>query len=287
MKIKDLLAQKQKCVSFEFFPPKTEKGLTALKKAITELKGYSPLYISMTHGAGGSTQNKTLEAVVKLAQDKDLVIMPHLTCIGAKKDEISLLLHDYQEQGIKNILALRGDNPKSSVEFDPKKSDFNYAKDLVEFIKNSLDFSIGVAIYPEGHQEASNLDQDLIYMKLKVDAGADFAITQMFFDNNYLYRFLEKAERASIAIPIIPGIMPITNFPKIKEFAALCNATIPPSLKKEMEKFIDQPEEMKKVGIEFAVKQCEDLFKNGLHFFHFYTLNQTRAAKSILDALNF
>lgn len=285
MKISDVLREREKGVSFEFFPAKTPEGLGQLVSVAKELESYRPLYASVTYGAGGSTQDRTKEALYRLRDETGLTLMSHLTCVGAKREAMDSLLKDYLSHGIDNILALRGDPPHDMYEFDRSAGDFSYARDLVEFIRPYGRFSIGVAVYPEGHPEAQSLDSDIEHAKEKIDAGADFAITQMFFDNAFFYRFVERARRAGIEVPIIPGIMPITDFGKIRKFASFCKASIPPRIEKEMAPVMDKSEEMFQLGIELATRQCADLIANGVRYLHFYTLNQSAPARAILDSL--
>lgn len=286
MKISEILRERKKGASFEFFPPKTPEGLDQLVGLARELEHYEPLYASVTYGAGGSTQERTKETLYRLKEDTGLTLMSHLTCVGARREEMDSLLKDYISHGIDNILALRGDPPHDMYEFDRSAGDFPYARDLVEFIRPYGDFSVGVAVYPEGHPEAPSLDADIERAKEKIDAGADFAITQMFFDNSFFYEFMDKARKARIEVPIIPGIMPVTDFGKIKKFASFCGATIPPSLEKLMAPLVGKPDGMFKLGVEIALRQCSDLLENGVTYLHFYTLNQSPAAKAILDSLD-
>jgi len=286
MKITDKFKEHGKGISFEFFPAKTPEGLNQLVEVAKELESFGPLYASVTYGAGGSTQDRTKETLYRLRDETGLTLMSHLTCIGATRATMDALLKDYIAHGIDNILALRGDPPQDMYEFDPNAGEFAYAIDLVKFVKEYNHFATSVAVYPEGHPEAASFEEDIAHAKEKIDAGADFALTQMFFDNTFLYRFIDKAKAIGIDIPIIPGIMPITDFAKTKKFAGFCKATIPESIEKAMAPVLDKPDEMFKLGIELAVKQCEDLMKNGVNYLHFYTLNQSTAVKAILEALN-
>ncbi len=285
MKIGDILKSKDKGISFEFFPPRTDEGRRQLLEVVKTIGKYSPMYVSVTYGAGGSTQDRTKKTLYMLREETDLNLMSHLTCIGATRQAMDTLLREYIEHGIDNILALRGDPPEDMEGFDFTKGDFHYARDLVRFIKGYECFGIAVAVYPEGHQEASSLEADLEYTKMKIDEGADFAITQMFFDNRYFYDFLDRAEQKGITIPILPGIMPITDFAKIKKFASFCRSTIPKEIEEKMSSLSDSPEDMKKAGIEIAIKQCEDLLKSGVRYLHFYTLNKADTVNTIIDAL--
>lgn len=285
MKIKEILSSKKKGLSFEFFPPKSDEGREPFMKVVKALREFDPMYVSVTFGAGGSTQDRTKKTLIWIKEETDLAVMSHLTCIGATKDSMGNLLKDYIANGIDNILAMRGDPPKNVKDFDPAKGEFKYAKDLVAFIKKYNSFSIAVAVYPEGHQEAPSLERDIEYTKMKVDAGADFGITQMFFDNRYYYDFLDRAGKAGINIPILPGILPITDFKKVKEFSSLCKTAVPDSLEKIMSPVVDNPDEMRKRGIEYTIKQCEDLLKNGVNYLHFFALNKSEAVSEIINSL--
>lgn len=285
MKISEVIRRRDSGISFEFFPPKTPEGRGAFMKVIHELKRYDPLYVSVTYGAGGSTQDRTSNTLQWIQEETDLTVMSHLTCIGADKKSLDSLLADYKSRGIDNILALRGDPPRDKAEFDPTKGDFKYAKDLVEFVKGYNHFSVAVAVYPEGHFESPSIEKDMEYTKAKIDAGADFGITQMFFDNRYYYEFMDRAAKIGIGIPIFPGIMPVTDCRKIVEFANFCSATVPRAITDAMAPVLDVPAEMQKIGIEFAIKQCKDLRENGVRYLHFYTMNKSESVKAILDAL--
>lgn len=284
MSLREVFRKRGKGISFEFFPPKSVEGKESFMRVVKDLSKYDPLYVSVTYGAGGTTQERTGNTLRWIKKETNLTVMSHLTCIGATRTSMDGLLRDYMAHSIDNILALRGDPPRNVADFDPAKGEFRYAKDLVEFIKRYNYFSIAVAVYPEGHQESPGIEKDMEYTKQKIDAGADFGITQMFFDNRYYYDFLERAEKIGIKIPILPGIMPITDCRKIEEFAEFCNATIPKGIKEKMASVLDEPDEMKKLGIEYAIKQCKDLMKNGVRYLHFYTMNKSDAVSEIIDA---
>jgi len=285
MKIKDILKKQKQGIALEFFPPKTVDGKSAFLSVVEELKAFDPLYMSMTYGAGGTTQERTLNTLRWLREDSGLPLMSHLTGIGATRDSIGAIVDELESLGIDNILALRGDPPKNAPDFDASQGEFTFARDLVDFLAKTGLFSLGVAVYPEGHPQSPNLGKDLEYTKQKIDRGADFAITQMFFDNRYFYRFRDRAARAGITIPIIPGIMPIVDCKRIKEFAGVCSATIPKDILDRMEPVSDLPEDMRKLGVEFAVKQVEDLLKHGVSYFHFYTMNRADSVSDILIAI--
>jgi len=285
MRVGDIIKQRESGVSFEFFPPKSQKAKDRLIETVKALKVYNPLYVSMTCGAGGVDQAKTKEAVDILLKEKGLLVMPHLTCLDASKDMIENSLKDYQAKAIENIMALRGDPPKGEDILSLGNRDFFYASDLVKFIRERFNFCIGVAVYPEGHIESNSLIKDLEYAKKKIDSGASFAVTQMFFDNSYYYTFRERAKRAGVTIPILPGILPLTNISKVKEFASICRTTIPEHIEQKMEAAKDRPEEMEKIGVEFTVEQCRDLKSKGFNYLHFFTLNRPQVMRSILDAI--
>lgn len=285
MKISDILKQRGQGVSFEFFPPKTENGKPALAATVEALKGYNPLYVSMTYGAGGITQERTKEAVYMLLEEKKLVVMPHLTCIGAGKDSIKSLLDEYKQKGVANIMALRGDPPQGNLDFNFSRQEFSYGRDLVSFVKQYGYFCVGAAVYPEGHIETSSLEEDTEYAKQKIDAGADFAVTQMFFNNVYFYALRDRMKKKGINIPVLPGILPLTNLSKVKEFASICRTTIPKNIERVMARLVNQPDEQEKAGIDFTIKQCRDLIKNGAKQLHFFTLNRPKVMRTILDAI--
>lgn len=285
MKVKEIFRQKTKGISLEFFPPKSAAGKDSFMKVVNELKQFKPLYVSVTYGAGGSTQDRTSNTLKWIKRETDLAVMSHLTCIGASMTSMDSLLRDYMANDIDNVLALRGDPPKDVKDFDPTTGEFKYARDLVEFVGKYDYFSTAVAVYPEGHLESPSIEKDMEYTKQKVDAGADFGITQMFFDNRYYYEFMERSKKIGINIPILPGIMPVSDLNKIREFASFCKTTIPTALENKMAPYLDKPEEMKKAGIEYAITQCEDLLKNGVKYLHFYTMNKSEAVGSIINAL--
>jgi methylenetetrahydrofolate reductase (NADPH) len=285
MRIGQFLTEKGKSLSFEFFPPKDKTAEDQLFKNIARFEALNPAFVSVTYGAGGGTLKNTRHVVLRILQETSLVPMPHLTCVDQNSDELKAILEDYMKLGIENVLALRGDPSKGAERFTPPKGGFCYAKDLVKLAASLSGFSISVAVYPEGHCESPNLQMDMYYTKQKIDAGADFAITQMFFDNGYFYDFLERAAKADIKIPIIPGIMPITDIDRIKRFSQRCGATLPEHVIQRFEKVGSVAGEVKKVGVEVATEQCADLLKHGLRYFHFYTLNQSDAVLQIVSNL--
>ena len=285
MKISDILKQSDKGVAFEFFPPKSEKGRAALIRTVKALKLSKPLYASMTCGAGGTTQRVTQDAVSLLLEEGGLEVTPHLTCLDLSPDTLKSLLDGYKSRGIDNIMALRGDPPEGINDFSFSNQKFFCARDLVKVIKEYGYFCIGVAVYPEGHIETASLDEDLDYAKQKIDAGADFAVTQMFFDNTYYYRLLDRMKRRGIDIPVLPGILPLTDIVKVKKFASICRTTIPKNIEETMANFAKDPQGQEEAGIDLTIKQCRDLIKNGARKLHFFTLNKPNVITSILEAI--
>jgi methylenetetrahydrofolate reductase (NADPH) len=285
MKLSEIFKKRDQGISFEVFPPKKADGKEGLLKVVKDLSVFDPLYVSVSYGAGGTTRDTTLMALEWLKQGTNLDLMSHLTCIGATRESMDRLLRTLRDIGIENILALRGDPPKSIPNFDPRSGDFLSARDLVAFIRDYQAFSAAVAVYPEIHRDAESAEKDLEYTRQKIDAGADLAITQMFFDNRYFYEFRERAVRIGISVPILPGIMPIIDCRKMVSFAGVCNTTIPREILDRMEPVLDLPEEMRKVGVEFAIRQCKDLVRNGVRYIHFYSMNRSDSLREILSAI--
>jgi methylenetetrahydrofolate reductase (NADPH) len=285
MKINQILNQGQETFSFEFFPPKTDEGFSQLYQTIENLKSWNPGYVSVTYGAGGSTRSKTIDLVGRIKGQIGLEGMAHLTCVGHTADEIRGILDTLKEKGIENILALRGDPPQGEEKFVKTENGFEYGNELVAFIRKNYSFCLGVAGYPEGHVECSDKAHDLDNLKRKVDAGADFIVTQLFFDNRVFFEFMEKARAAGIQIPIIPGIMPIINAKQTKRFTKMCGASIPSGLLAQLEKNQEDSLAIGKIGVEHATRQCDELLKMGVPGIHFYTLNKSKATLNILENL--
>lgn len=285
MKIKEILKEKKTIFSCEFYPPKTLEGIQDLYSVIQDLKSLEPGYISVTYGAGGSTREKTVEMVSKIKQEIGIEAMAHLTCVGHSKTEIKEVLNQIKEKGIENIIALRGDPPKGEKNFMPHPDGFKNARELTGFIHQSYDFCIAVAGYPEGHVEAANKAQDWDYLEKKVNAGADFIVTQLFFNNPDFFNFEKEMRKRGVLVPIIPGIMPITNFHQIVRFTQMCGAKIPEVLLKDLEAVQNNGGAVEEKGVEFATKQCEELIAHGVKGIHFYTLNKSKATKKIIENL--
>lgn len=287
MKIGQYLKEGNFSLSFEFFPPKTPEGEEELFQTIKNLRSINPSFVSVTYGAGGSTRDRTRRVVERIHKETDLTVMAHLTCIAHSREELLQIIGEYKEIGIENLLALRGDKPVNTPDFRPPEDGCTHADQLVSLIRENYGdwFSIGVASYPEGHPESPNMEWEIKYFKKKVEAGADFSITQMFFDNRYYYEFVDLCQKAYIDIPIIPGIMPITNFRQVQKFASMCGATIPQRLIERLEPYADSPEETLKIGVEFAIEQCLDLLENNVPGLHFYTLNKSKATLMVYEGI--
>jgi methylenetetrahydrofolate reductase (NADPH) len=287
MRIDERLAGDVPSFSFEFFPPKTDEGERSLGRALAELSRLGPTFVSVTYGAGGSTtqKRKTVDIVAHLKRDYGMEAMAHFTCVGATVDELREMLDLMRAAGIENVLALRGDPPQGQAEWSATEGGLSYSRELIELIRGEYDFAIGAACFPEVHIHAKDAESDLRYLKEKVDAGARFLITQLFFDNAAYYDFVARARDIGIDVPIIPGIMPITDFGQIKRITGMCGATIPAELLHELELRSDQPGAVSDLGVAHATLQCADLLANGAPGIHFYTLNRSPATRAILSAL--
>ncbi|MDZ7370502.1 MAG: methylenetetrahydrofolate reductase [NAD(P)H] [candidate division KSB1 bacterium] len=286
MTVKEILSRIPITFSFEFFPPKTAEGWELLFRTIAELRPLNPSWVSVTYGAGGSTREQTHDLVLRISRETDLTVVPHLTCVGSTRSEIAAILDRYAQNGIDNILALRGDPPKSSIVWKPEPDGFFYAADLVRFIKKHFpEFSIGVAGFPEGHPETPNRLLEMDYLKAKVDEGADYIITQLFFDNRDFYDFRERCELAGIRVPIIAGIMPILSRQGMYRMAELAaGARLPARLLKLIAR-AETDEYVAKAGVHWAGEQVRDLIDSGVRGIHFYTLNRSKATIQIYESL--
>jgi methylenetetrahydrofolate reductase (NADPH) len=274
--------------SFEFFPPRTDEGVRALFETVEALRPLGPAYVSVTYGAGGSTRQRTLELVKRLKRESEVEAMAHVTCVGASRDELAALLDEIAGAGIQNVLALRGDPPRGETTFVAHPEGFRHASELVAFVRSRPErwrFCVGAAAYPEGHVETPDLGQDLRNLKLKVDAGADFLVTQLFFDNAKYFGFVDRARAAGISIPVVPGIMPFTNVEQVERFTAMCGASIPPPLRAAMEVRREDADSARELGVAYASLQCADLLRRGAPGVHFYTLNRSTSTRAILAAL--
>lgn len=271
--------------SFEFFPPKDAEGVERLFETIAELRPYEPAYVSVTYGAGGSSRVLTVELVRRIKHEVGIEAMAHLTCVGATRAELCGVLEELGQGGIQNVIALRGDPPRGSSTFVKAEGGLGHASELVALIRARYDFCVAAACYPEKHLEAPDAESDLAFLKAKVDAGADFLITQLFFDNADYFAFVERARAAGIEVPIIAGIMPITNLSQIMRFTSFCGARIPAPLLAALEACGNDADAVRALGVEHATAQCRDLIARGAPGIHFYTLNRSLATRHVLDRL--
>ncbi len=283
MKIKDILNQNQTTFSCEIFPPKLYMNIDKTKAVVDDICALKPDFMSVTYGAGGGTSKQTVE-IAQYINSKDMTALAHLTCASSNREEVSAAIAKLKASGIENVLALRGDIPE---ELKDKPRDYTYAYELITEIKQQGDFCIGAACYPEGHVECGSIEQDLINLKNKVDCGVDFLTTQMFFDNTAFYSFMFRALKLNIDVPIIAGIMPMTNSKQIERSCQLSGATLPTRFRRIADKFGDNPEAMKQAGIAYATEQIIDLIANGVKGIHLYTMNKPDVAASIMSNLSY
>lgn len=283
MKISSIIAEDKIKISFEVFPPKKESAYESVESATREIADLHPSFMSVTYGAGGGTSKYTVNIASDLQKTKNITSLAHLSCISLPKNEIVPMLDQLKENGIENILALRGDIPKEGQsDFDH----YSYASELVEVIKDYGGFCIGGACYPEGHPESTNKKEDILNLKKKVDAGCEFLTTQMFFDNNVFYNFLYRAREKDIKVPILPGIMPITRANQVERVCQMSGTIMPARFLAIVDKFADNPDAMKQAGIVYASDQIIDLIANGINHIHVYTMNQPDVAAGILRNLS-
>ena len=285
MKITDILKQNAPTFSLEFFPPKTDTGLKNLYETLEDTRSLSPGFVSVTYGAGGTTRNKTLEIVKQIQQNFKIETMMHLTCIAHSNTELREILNELQKLNIENVIALRGDVPQTDKFSSSTKNQLTHAIELTQLIHENYPFCVAVAGYPEGHPETPDKKRDQKYLIEKIQAGADFVITQLFFNNEDFFKFQENLRNAKVKVPIVPGIMPITNIAQIERFTKMCGATLPKKLKQSLDSVKNDPQAVIQKGIEYATLQCEQLLKSGVPGIHFYTLNQSQSTKKIIQNL--
>jgi methylenetetrahydrofolate reductase (NADPH) len=285
VKISDILNKGEQTFSFEFFPPKNFSSILELGINVGQLMKLSPSFISVTYGAGGSNQDASFNLIDYLNNKIGLVTMAHYTCVNANKEKVASDMEFFKEINIENLILLRGDRPKEENPMNVARGDFQFASDLIEFVASKHQFCIAAAGYPEAHPEAESLDADIAFLKNKVDKGADFIVTQLFFDNKYYFDYVERARKAGITIPIVPGIMPITNFTQIKKFTQMIGATIPEFLIEKLEPYQEDLGKTYEIGVEFSIKQCRELLAKGAPGLHFYTLNKSRATVDIFSSI--
>ena len=285
MRIDDILAAGRPVFSFEFFPPKTEAGERNLYSALAELRTLEPSFVSVTYGAGGSTREKTIELVKRIRDEYGLEAMAHFTCVGATVPQLRETLDGMRVAGIDNVLALRGDPPAGQEAWTKTDGGLEYSRELIELITDGYPFAIGAACFPETHIHAASPETDLEYLAEKVAAGADFLITQLFFDNKFYFDFVARVRAMGIDTPIIPGIMPITHAGQVERMASMCGSAIPEGLRRELHERGDHPEAVLDFGVAYATLQCAELLAAGAPGIHFYTLNRSPATRAILSAL--
>lgn len=282
MKIRDILAQEKPVLSFEVFPPKKESAYESVEKAAAEIAGLHPSFMSVTYGAGGGTSKYTVDIAAGLARDYGVTSMAHLSCVSSTRADVSEMVKKLEEKGIENVLALRGDIPPDGH----VENDYRYASELVRDLKAMGNFCIGGACYPEGHPESANKKEDILHLKEKVDAGCDFLTTQMFFDNNLFYNFLYRIREAGITVPIIAGIMPVTNASQMKRILSMSGTALPTRFKMILDKFGDNPAAMRQAGIAYATEQIIDLVANNIHAIHIYSMNKPDVAAQIKNSVS-
>ena len=279
------MLQEGRTISFEFFPPRNADGIPGVLDTVAELTAYCPEFVSVTYGAGGSTRHSTERITVEAKQSAGVEVMAHLTCVGQTVEELDGVLQRLDDAGIENVIALRGDPPRGEERFVATEGGFSHASDLVSHIRANYEFGVAAACYPEGHTEAESLERDLEYAKLKVDNGADFLITQLFFDNEDYFAFAGRADAAGIDVPVIPGILPVLSAPQIRRFTALCGSKIPPGLDAELDRLAEDDDAVRELGVEYAARQVEELWAAGVPGVHFYVLNRSYSVSKILDHL--
>ncbi len=285
MKISEKFKHKKPLVSFEIFPPKVGYPIDTIYKTIDELNDLNPDFMSVTYGAGGSTKDRTVEISSYIKDNYDLSSIAHVTCINSTKREVEQTLKSLEEKGIENVMALRGDYPIDFNKKDLSNEDFKYSTDLIKFFKENSNLSVGAACYPEKHPESPDFESDLKYLKEKVDCGADFLVTQMFFDNELFYDFIDKTQSKNIKVPIIAGIMPILSKNQVKTVTKLTGNKLPNKFKRLLERYEHNPEALNEAGLSYAIGQIIDLLSWGVDGVHIYTMNKSETARSIMDSM--
>jgi methylenetetrahydrofolate reductase (NADPH) len=285
MRISERVRSKAPFFSFEFFPPKTDAGVVALMDTLATLRALDPAYVSVTYGAGGSNRDRAVEIAKRIKHDVGIEVLAHVTCVDSTADQLRALMRELEDAGIENVLALRGDPPKGSTAFTVTDGGFRYASDLVGMLEREFDFCIAGACYPEKHPEAASLHDDLDAIERKVNAGARFLVTQLFFDNARYFEFVARVRARGITVPVIPGIMPITNYDQIERFTTMIGATIPRGLRAELEVRRNEPEAVAELGVAYATLQSVELLNQGAPGVHFYTLNKSPATRAVVSAL--
>lgn len=285
MKIGALLGRPEPFISFEFFPPKTDAGVEKLMETIEGLRLLEPAFVSVTYGAGGSSRERTIEVVTRIKAELGIEPMAHVTCVGHSRDDLRGLFGEFRRAGIENVMALRGDPPQGAERFEPSPGGFRYAKELIALLAGEFSFSIGAAAYPEKHQEAATVAADIENAAEKVRAGANFLITQFFFENDVYFGYVDRLREAGVEVPVIPGIMPITNYEAIARMTKMSGATIPQRLRCELDARAHEPDAVAELGVAYTALQCRELLARGAPGLHFYTLNKSPATRAVVSAL--
>jgi methylenetetrahydrofolate reductase (NADPH) len=285
MRIDGILAERRPVFSFEFFPPKTSEGLSNLRETLAVLSNDAPDFVSVTYGALGSTRDTTIDIVKWIKQDLGIEAMAHFTCVGATKEELRATLDEIEAAGVENVLALRGDPPAGQDEWVQTEGGLLYSTELIELLEEHYGFAVGAAAFPEVHPQAASPESDIAFLKTKQDAGASFLITQLFYDNEFYFDFVARAREAGVTVPIIPGVMPVTNLRNIRRITELCKSEIPEPFERQLEAREDDPQALQDLGVAYATLQCVDLLSRGAPGIHFYTLNRSPATRAILAAL--
>ncbi len=285
MRIDAILAERRPVFSFEFFPPKTSEGLANLRETLAVLSNDEPDFVSVTYGALGSTRDTTIDIVKWIKQDLGIEAMAHFTCVGATVEELRATLDEIEAAGVDNVLALRGDPPAGQDEWVQTDGGLLYSTELIALLSEHYGFAVGAAAFPEVHPQAASTESDIRFLKAKQDAGASFLITQLFYDNEFYFDFVARAREAGVTVPIIPGVMPVTNLRNIRRITELCKSEIPEPFERQLEAREDDPQALQDLGVAYATLQCVDLLARGAPGIHFYTLNRSPATRAILAAL--
>ena len=286
MKISERFQTGKPVISFEFFPPKTDAGFAPLFRSIAELQALEPGFVSVTMGAGGSTRSKTVDLVIRIQRETGLTAMAHLLCVGFEREQVGTILTQLAEGGVENVLALRGDSPADDADFVKPQNGFGFANDLIDYTRQqNPELCIVAACYPETHPEARSTQDDLDHAKRKVDAGAEVLITQLFFENERFFSFMDRVRAAGITVPIVPGIMPIVSRAGVKRMTSMCGCEIPPELNAQLEAVGDDEAATQELGVRWGTMQCRELLDSGVPGLHFYTLNKSSATRQIYENL--
>jgi methylenetetrahydrofolate reductase (NADPH) len=285
--VSELIASSRPCFSFEFFPPRDDAGVEQLLETMRTLRTLDPAFVSVTFGAGGSTRARTADLVVRLREEVGIEAMAHFSCVGSTRDELRDALQRMHDSGISSVLALRGDAPRDQADWTPAPGGLSYASDLVSLLTEEFEFAVGAACHPEKHPEAPDPATDLAYLRRKVDAGAEFLITQLFFDNTSYFTFVQRAREAGVMVPIVPGIMPITNFSQLARFSDGCGAEIPRWIRLKLASFGDDSAAIKAFGLDVVTALCQRLLDGGAPGLHFYSMNQAGPTRDVCSRLSF